>query len=73
MKPAAMRLLRVSTEYFVAGAEWRKIGGIWSCVRAAPIIKWLVGMNADAAKLALLRMGAEWEWIECPSSPKIFP
>ena len=58
-----MKLLRVTTDYFCAGAVWEKIGGVWSCTRAAPIIRWLVGMNVDRAKLALLRMGAKWEWL----------
>ena len=58
------KLLRVVTEHFVAGAEWRKVYGAWSCVRAAPILRWMAGMNRDQAKVALLRMGAQWEWIE---------
>lgn len=56
-------LLRVSTEYFVAGSIWQKIGGIWSCLKAAPILRWMVGMNRDRAKLALLKMDAQYEWI----------
>jgi len=56
-------LLRVQTDYFVAGAVWEKIGGVWSCVKAAPIIKWLRGMNPNQAKIALLKMGAHYQFL----------
>jgi hypothetical protein len=57
------RLLQVSTEYFVAGSVWKKIGGSWSCILAAPIIKWMVGMRPDQAKLSLLKMGADYQFL----------
>ena len=56
-------LLRVVTGYFVAGAVWIRIGNVWSCDKAAPIIRWMVGMNLERAKNKLLNMGAKWEWI----------
>lgn len=62
------RLLRVETEYFVAGAVFAKIGGIWSCTLAAPIIRWMVGKNAGTIKLALLRMNAKWQWMNDPTA-----
>lgn len=58
------RLLRVTTDYFCAGAIWKKISGVWSCINAAPILKWMVGMNSDKAKLALLKMGANYEFLD---------
>lgn len=56
------RLLHVTTGYFCAGAVWRKIHGIWSCTEAAPILRWMVGKTVGEAKVALLKMGAEWGW-----------
>jgi hypothetical protein len=64
--PRPSRLLRVETDYFVAGAVWEKIGGAWSCVHAAPILRWMKGKNSDEAKLALLRMGAKYDFIPLP-------
>lgn len=56
-------LLWVSNDYFTAGAVWKRIFGVWSCIKAAPIIKWMVGMNKDKAKLELLRKGCTYQWI----------
>lgn len=56
-------LLRVSTNYFVAGAVFEKIWGAWSCTHAAPVIHWMKGMNPYQVKLALIRMQAQWEWL----------
>lgn len=56
-------LLRVVAPHFVAGAEWEKRGGVWVCVRAAPIIRWMVGKTGAEIKKYLARRGWEWEWI----------
>lgn len=56
------RVLNVSTEYFSAKAWYRKINGVWSCVKADDKIKWLKGMDCGKAKIALLKMGAEINW-----------
>ena len=65
--PSQERLLRVQTSYFIAGAVWAKIWGLWSCVETAPILHWMKNMNTNEAKNALLRMGASFQWIS--SSP----
>lgn len=57
------RLLRVSTPYFCAGSTWQQLGGIWSCTFTAPILHWMRGISASQAKLALLKMGADWQWL----------
>lgn len=57
------KLLRVETDYFVAGALFRKIYGVWSCTQAAPILKWMVGKRPLDIKLALLRMAAKFTWV----------
>jgi len=64
LTPHPVRLLRVTTDYFCAGAVWEKIGPCWSCFRTAPILKWMRGMNPDQAKLALLKMGARYEFLD---------
>lgn len=63
MTNSASKLLRVETEYFRAGAIWRKIYGIWSCTQAAPKLRWMVGQTISQSKVALLKMGASWQWI----------
>lgn len=57
------RLLRVQTDYFCAGALWAKIGGIWSCVHTAPILHWMRGMTTAQAKIDLLKMQADFQWL----------
>lgn len=57
------KLLRVQTDWFCAGAVWQKIHGLWSCVHAAPILRWMVGKTPSEVKIALLKMGAEFEWL----------
>lgn len=56
------RILVVSTEFFESESLWEKISGIWSCVKSGPSLRWMKGMNADSAKIALLKMGASWHW-----------
>lgn len=59
------RLLVVQTEFFRAGSLW--IGR--RCVKAAPLLRWMVGTNADQVKIALLKMGASWSWL--PLRPRV--
>ena len=54
-------LLRVSARHFVAGCVWEKRGEHWRCVRAAPIIKWLVGMTSTEAEVKMKRLGYTYE------------
>lgn len=56
------RLMRCQNDYFVAGAVWRRKDGIWSCIRAAPIIKWMLGMSPESAKMNLAKRGCSWQW-----------
>ena len=62
-QPNAERLLWCSNEYATCGAVWRKRDGVWSCVFAAPIIRWMVGMGAVDAKMELVRRGYEFKWV----------
>jgi hypothetical protein len=61
-KLSPKRVLRLETDGGLAEAYWEKIHGIWSCTRASWVLRWMVGMNVDQAKLALLRMGGKWKW-----------
>ena len=58
-----VKLLRVQTDYFVAGAIWEKIGGFWSCTKAAPIIRWMKGQSPEQTARKLLRLSADYQWI----------
>ena len=60
-------LLRVVTDYFVAGAVFQKKWGIWSCIEAAPIIAWMKRTPLEQIKASLIKMGASWEWTRIPS------
>lgn len=52
------RLLRVETEYFVAGAIFHGP----KCVHAAPILNWMRVKTPAQIHTALLKMGARWSW-----------
>lgn len=56
------RLLRVETNYFVAGAVFVKTGSEWRCVRSAPILKWMVGKPNVWIKANLKRLKYRYEW-----------
>lgn len=57
------RLLRIEAPYFVAGAEFEKSAGKWHCVRAAPIIKWMVGTPTDKIVAWLKTKGYSYQWL----------
>lgn len=58
-------LLRVTARHFVAGAVWEKShAGQWRCVRAAPIIRWMVGYGAAYTQERLTRSGCTYEWVK---------
>jgi hypothetical protein len=59
LKPEVSRLLRVESDYFVAGALFNGA----RCVRAAPILHWMVGKAPEYIKAALLKMEAAWTWL----------
>lgn len=57
-------LLRVTTLHLCAGAEFiRNRTGKLRCVRAAPVLKWMVGLPAETIAYRLEWMSAEWEWL----------
>lgn len=57
-----MKLLRVEAPHFVAGAIWK--GPPWRCTEAAPILRWMVGKNADEVRDYLTRKGWRWQWLD---------
>ena len=54
-------ILRVVAPHYCAGAIF--IDG--KCVKAAPIIKWMVGKPPQETKRYLLKKGYKYEWIKC--------
>lgn len=66
--PDTQRLMQCQNEFFTAGAIWCRIQGQWSCIKAAPIIRWMEGMDRQAAKHELLKRGCSWEWV-APTEP----
>lgn len=57
------KLLRVEAPHYVAGAIWRRTENAWECVRAAPIIKWMVGKTPQQVASYLRTKGYKWEWL----------
>jgi hypothetical protein len=57
------KLLRVSAKHFVAGAVFEKRGMVWCCTVAAPIIKYMVGMEPTKIKAYLVKKGWWYEWL----------
>jgi len=58
-----MKLLRIESPYFVAGAEWTRTAEGWRCTRAAPIIGWMVGKDAKEVRRYLERKRWRWAWV----------
>ena len=69
----ATRLLRVTApklkgRAFTAGAIFEKSAtGLWACVKAAPILYWLVGLPLENIRAFLTgpakRKGWTYEWV----------
>jgi hypothetical protein len=56
------KLLIVRTPFFVAGAIYQKIAGIWSCVNTSHKLSWLKSLPLAQAKTALLKMEANFSF-----------
>jgi hypothetical protein len=63
------RVLQVSTRNWVAGAVWENDGGGWHCVRAAPIIGWLLKCSAIEARDRLELSRYKYEWFYADAVP----
>lgn len=61
--PPLIKLLRVQTDYFVAGAVFRRLDNAWTCLRAAPILRWMTHRPVDQIAANLLKMGARCDWL----------
>lgn len=57
------RLLRVVSHYFVAGAIWEKTDDQWKCIRAAPIIKWMVGKSPEFVADYIKKKKWDYQWL----------
>lgn len=69
LKPAPYRVIRtkilvVSTEFFTAFTHWSNEFGSWRCTKADPKLDWMLKLSPDQAKLALLKMGAQFTWAD---------
>lgn len=65
-----VRRLLVETEFFKAFADYQRVLGGWSCIKADPPISWLKHMEVQAGKIALLKMGAHFEFVNLESSSR---
>lgn len=60
------RILQVTAPHFCAGAIWTLRDGSWVCTEAAPILRWMVGMDAATMKErkpTMTRKGWKFDWI----------
>lgn len=62
--PTVIKRFRIWNEYWEGWAVYRRLANVWSVVEWSPEVKFLKGMNADKAKLELLRRGCKWEEIK---------
>lgn len=62
-KADVSRVLKVSNEYFTAGAIFERVSGVWRCREAESAISWMKTMDVRSVKTELLRRGCSWEWI----------
>ncbi len=62
-EPERYHLLRVTTDYYCAGAVWVKRSGVWAATQTAPILNWMRFKTPAEVHLELLRLGAKWEWM----------
>lgn len=55
--------MQATNEYFCAIAVWERKDGFWRCVEAAPILRWMLKMTPESAKLELAGKGCDWKWL----------
>ncbi len=56
--------LQVTNPYICAGATFKKEeNGFWHCVNAAPILRWMMGMDTQAIVTRLRKKGFTYEWM----------
>lgn len=53
-------LLRIEHPAYVAGAVFERSGGEWVCVRAAPILKWM--LNAPIIRVERFAKKYNYSW-----------
>ena len=65
--PEKYRMLRVSTEFYTAGAVWVKRCGVWAATQTDPILDWMRFKSPGEVHLTLLKMGADFQWLDINS------
>jgi hypothetical protein len=60
------KLLQVTSPNWCAGAVWYRGQDGWVCVRAAPILKWMLNCDARTARERLQLMRYQYEWLDVP-------
>ena len=62
-EPDCERMMRCWNEYWEAQARWKRRDGVWACMEAGEMIRWMERMSPESAKLNLARRGCQWEWL----------
>ena len=57
------KLLRITAPHFVAGAVFQKRGSVWVCVKSAPIVKYMIGMEPIKIKAYIMKKRWVYEWV----------
>lgn len=58
------KLLRVTAPHFCAGAVYEKQECGWECVKAAPILKWVIGKPPHETRDYLNKRQWAHEWVK---------
>ena len=61
----SQKLLRIEAPHYVAGAIFKKVNDDWRCVKAAPIIKWMIGKSIKDISdyLSKKKFGWKHQWV----------
>lgn len=64
--------LVVDTPQCYAGAIWRRDESGWACVRAAPVLEWMIGMTIADANARMKEFGYGKLWMDMgPTKPRL--
>jgi len=55
------RLLHITGPNFECGAMWQRKRGQWTCISASELIPWMVGLNPQEAKKAMMQR-PDWKY-----------
>lgn len=55
------RVMTVWNEHFTATSLWKRLSNVETCVRADPVVNWMIGSAYKEATGRLIQLGFQWE------------